>query len=53
MLILNPFKKLQKDSCEKSSQPKSDRKIELLIMCLGIPFYIHIRSGRLHFVKKK
>jgi len=36
---------------QKSSQQKSDRKLELLTICLGIPFYIHFRSGRLHFVK--
>jgi hypothetical protein len=28
MLILNPLKKLQKDSFEKSYQRKSNRKIE-------------------------
>jgi hypothetical protein len=37
---------------QKSSQQKSDRKMELLTICLGIPFYLHFRSGRLHFVKK-
>ncbi len=50
MLVLNLFKKLQKDSCEKSYQRTSDRKMEFLTFITVFTSFRPITSFRWNFL---